>query len=1251
MPILVINKVNEDQYTRTGNAFRNNALDTIKSTFTLELNARIDLSTSLQIIKNGDTFTLTDGNWSDLISAFNGATIDFVVGTGSIISTTVDFVDGVDITFVDSGNFSDGTYFVGFFQITSNPEQFEFSVNLVLNSVASGTASLIDSEVQRFSATLVNALNILGGTDDLTQLGNKSGGSQFTTKTISRLADAANGNKKYELIVIYKNWLCIEPDPYFAGDAVGDYYEFKAFMISGDPSVLVEGTTFQTGDTGFQDENFNGFPSDYTFVSIAWEDASSNVIDVFDFSQTSLFTIRIDGDFNPTDQYNIKMFTLPNDATEFSNKPNPVENNLILCSNATLVNDGVPTNITGNANDAGAKIDINNFEVTDNTTHIIITGEVVPNTEFTDLFESKDINDRRYKIWIQCGDSTTTFKQANTVNVLVEDDQSKEDILPLGLWPDVSTLEMEDHNTDVNEPVPDPYLEDDVLVNVEFTLPKDVVSNPWLSIRMRIVAEKTDGERFIIEETVYDTSSLPTNGTTGILPLDFTQNRGFKLPATSDKQDITVQLFPSLDTGSDFGVQVRYPFIVRYEDWLSLPQASDDFFGSKTQNWFQYSDDADWNVQFEMGLERANGEYINDIVFTIHDYDDWGEVPGSSISFKQLDDTPINKPFASVPVKVTATHEVDTEDWSGNEWAIIHVRPEFGSPQWLIGTVLDHSDLNNPLLPLSGETKGKITVGTKIVTIEAGFDPSKDIDVTGNVTFTTRISGNTTAGKRSNIFKETFTLAKSPKLPHLREDDTISEEDRGYKGCNDPFLVLADLNDLDRNKNDIESPRAFGDLVSFRLTKDGVVTTFVPTSIQFPNQPDAFYAIIEWRDVLISDGPGCYSIDIVSTVAGNIQPSINWGSFVLKPYAVDGYLHARYTARILSQFNDKNDFDGIDYTDSFLLSSVRIKQGKFGYFQPNTEIDIIEQLDGTNQKVHTEDFFDFELRVNGVTKCVVNQILVHLRGMTNCWMSSYNYDDFDYEDLSMKNVILSEGLVPEHIDGSRLINGVVKFKDKVFNKRSHFQDNRQTGEASQPPLIPVTAPPSATSTMVLKTNAQTSFRTGDDGDLQIGRGVDFFTLSADNIFGNTNRFTDELGIQSYVNDIIIDHESRDYANDKILGYYRVDRVALNWDDAIDTSLALSVGGFTSGWHLPNYNEMERLRPMEGATSSNPFQWVPLNLTFTGNFWTSTTREIATAQAHTFINNSGYGSNVQGKTTATNRHIYARVFTISGTTLT
>ena len=42
---------------------------------------------------------------------------------------------------------------------------------------------------------------------------------------------------------------------------------------------------------------------------------------------------------------------------------------------------------------------------------------------------------------------------------------------------------------------------------------------------------------------------------------------------------------------------------------------------------------------------------------------------------------------------------------------------------------------------------------------------------------------------------------------------------------------------------------------------------------------------------------------------------------------------------------------------------------------------------------------------------------------------------------------------------------------------------------------------------LMKTGQTTSYRTGDDGDIEAGRATDFLTLEYNNPFGNTNRFT------------------------------------------------------------------------------------------------------------------------------------------------
>lgn len=485
-------------------------------------------------------------------------------------------------------------------------------------------------------------------------------------------------------------------------------------------------------------------------------------------------------------------------------------------------------------------------------------------------------------------------------------------------------------------------------------------------------------------------------------------------------------------------------------------------------------------------------------------------------------------------------------------------------------------------------------------------------------------------------------------------DGNIIEECRGYDNCKDVYRVFASLTDDARRQNDVNSAWRTGDVVSFTFFKevDGVFVTanYSPVTVAFDNEPNAFYTTIEWRDVADQDGYGCFKLVTNSQIAGLPQPFLNWQTYTLEPYLIDGCLNPNVvgTARILSEFNDMNDFLGLDFTGSRILDSVRLN-AKVGYFNDNTEIDMVEYIDGTNEKVSIEDFVSYELRLNLSGFCVVEFLRMHLLQANRQWISDYNFDSYSYltDDVP---VVLKEGLEPEFFDGSRNIKGVVKFRDKISKRRTHFQNNRITAEDEAPPhvcpLIP-TPTPSATSTMPLRTGQTTSYRTGDDGDLENGRGAAIQTLSSNNPYGNLNRQTDILGTQSYADDIVIDWGCRDYTAGTVLGYYRISRLASSWNDADDTALGFSVGIFTTGWFLPNANEMWNVSSkFEGNTSNLPMNYAPYNISFTGNFWTSTSRAIASSQAHALINNSGYGWNTISKTTTTAHHIYARIFTLT-----
>ena len=218
---------------------------------------------------------------------------------------------------------------------------------------------------------------------------------------------------------------------------------------------------------------------------------------------------------------------------------------------------------------------------------------------------------------------------------------------------------------------------------------------------------------------------------------------------------------------------------------------------------------------------------------------------------------------------------------------------------------------------------------------------------------------------------------------------------------------------------------------------------------------------------------------------------------------------------------------------------------------------------------------------------------------------------------------------------------------------------------------PAATPPSGRE--LLKTGQTTSYRTGDDGDLQEGRDVDFFTLDYTNPFGNTQRFTgitggyydqsllgyyDKDGVATtealaFPDDITMDWSTYNAVSGKVLGYGRfASQVDINWNDAIDEALVKSVGAFTSGWRMPNINEIVNVHWAEGAPSTNSFKYNAINwfdLSGGVRFWCSTSQNSGVTLEIDRRYLIVYGTS---KTISSiRRYPWCRTFTVTGTTLT
>lgn len=186
--------------------------------------------------------------------------------------------------------------------------------------------------------------------------------------------------------------------------------------------------------------------------------------------------------------------------------------------------------------------------------------------------------------------------------------------------------------------------------------------------------------------------------------------------------------------------------------------------------------------------------------------------------------------------------------------------------------------------------------------------------------------------------------------------------------------------------------------------------------------------------------------------------------------------------------------------------------------------------------------------------------------------------------------------------------------------------------------------------MPLKTGQTTSYATGDDGNLKRGRLVDYRTLPYNNGFGNTERFTDELGGQTFTNNIVIDWSTWDGGTD-VLGYILSNRsdignITQDWATWM-AGQPYTTDGF-GDWYITNAREMLSIFDYGGQHGLGDY---PFYQGFTGSdsFWTSTTYNMNTAQA---FYKDRYRTNLLTNTKGTTRKtIFVRQFTWDGASLT
>jgi len=206
-------------------------------------------------------------------------------------------------------------------------------------------------------------------------------------------------------------------------------------------------------------------------------------------------------------------------------------------------------------------------------------------------------------------------------------------------------------------------------------------------------------------------------------------------------------------------------------------------------------------------------------------------------------------------------------------------------------------------------------------------------------------------------------------------------------------------------------------------------------------------------------------------------------------------------------------------------------------------------------------------------------------------------------------LILPDGLI-NNSDSSYIVNLPATNGLTIPDITHTDSDGSPITLPAQTPMICTPGGVSGHNNKVFKSGCTTSRFTNDDGVLQMGNGADFLTLTYNNHFGNTDRFTDRNGAQIYPDGIVCDWSTWKEDTGYFLAYQKDMEPRTRLDILLTTS-PFTRDGF-GDWYVPNVSQVLNICNF-GIIPGAIFQWwnyPPFNYDelasgFDDRFWTST----------------------------------------------
>ena len=229
------------------------------------------------------------------------------------------------------------------------------------------------------------------------------------------------------------------------------------------------------------------------------------------------------------------------------------------------------------------------------------------------LFQSLPVENRNYFFSVMTQDATiTTTEQSDRVNILCPLSQigwDKEITDLIAPWSDLYVNQFPETDLAQGTKNVAGYEGDPIALEFPFTLLQPSGLSPTiLNSGFQIVATKKGGTDYVLEGKIFDTSLV--RKLDGVQTIDITETRDFE-DMIDAYRDITLLRDASYDITGAVGFTARYPFVLRYEYWADLLQASEQYLyeifediETPTKSWDSLQSDG-WSLQVKFKAQAT----------------------------------------------------------------------------------------------------------------------------------------------------------------------------------------------------------------------------------------------------------------------------------------------------------------------------------------------------------------------------------------------------------------------------------------------------------------------------------------------------------------------------------------------------------------------------------------------------------------------------------------------------------------------